>query len=562
MAGSLGRRPQATVFSVEDLVERVRRGEVRIPRFQRRLRWKAEDVRLLFDSIASGYPVGSLLFWKKEAPPDSVRLGPVTVDAPASRDALWVVDGQQRITALVGALLHPDPVHLRDDFALGVDLETGAFVRSRASLPRSWMPLNVVLDTAKLLAWLDAYELRAAKPVHVGTAHRIAKALRDYQVPAYVVDADDEALVREVFGRLNAAGRRLTEDEVFDALAGSEGDAETGASTLQAISESVQELGFGKLERAWILKSVLAVAGLDFTRQGAADVPRTELKEIHRATARALREVVVFLKRDAGIAHAQLLPYSLPIAILAKFFHLHRSPKARSRDLLARWLWRGAITGQHKGESTPQVRQMLAVPTAPEEVAVQNLLKMLGPPFPGQLVGLQLASFSWRTARTKLEANALVARGPADLTTGLRIDVGSLIEEDGGSAFQPIIRLDTRHMTKQWRDQLGQTPFLTLASRVLHPKVPGILDLLKVALKRPDAGEILGSHFLHEPLLRALFETQHPWPPESAVPLLVDRSAQILAYLEQFLAAKARWEESDRPSIESLTVPDEDRTDA
>src|SRR3954462_12277854 len=156
MPSSLGRRPQATVFSVEDLVSRVRRGEVRVPKFQRRLRWGPKDIKLLFDSVYRGYPIGSLLFWKREAPPDSVKLGPITIDAPASRDAWWGVDGQQRITSLVGALLHPDPIHGRDEYALGIDLETEEFIRSRPSLPKSWMPLSVVLDTTALLRWLDA----------------------------------------------------------------------------------------------------------------------------------------------------------------------------------------------------------------------------------------------------------------------------------------------------------------------------------------------------------------------------------------------------------------------
>ncbi|HVE83039.1 MAG TPA: DUF262 domain-containing protein, partial [Myxococcales bacterium] len=219
MPSSLGRRPQATVFSVEDLIERVRRGEVRVPRFQRRLNWRAKDIKLLFDSIYRGYPVGSLLFWKRAAPADSVKLGPITVDAPAMRDALWVVDGQQRVTSLVGVLLHPDPIHGRDEYALGIDLQIEEFVRSKPSRPKSWMPLNVVLDTTRLRSWLDAYELRVERPEHVVTAHRVAKALRDYQLPAHVIEGDDESLALDVFSRTNSAGRRLTQHDVFDALA-------------------------------------------------------------------------------------------------------------------------------------------------------------------------------------------------------------------------------------------------------------------------------------------------------------------------------------------------------
>jgi len=40
----------------------VYRGHVRVPSFQRGLRWEASDVQDLFDSIYRGYPIGSLLF--------------------------------------------------------------------------------------------------------------------------------------------------------------------------------------------------------------------------------------------------------------------------------------------------------------------------------------------------------------------------------------------------------------------------------------------------------------------------------------------------------------------
>jgi hypothetical protein len=540
MPSSLGRRPQATVFSVEDLVSRVRRGEVRVPKFQRRLRWRAKDIKLLFDSVYRGYPIGSLLFWKREAPPDSVKLGPITIDAPASRDAWWVVDGQQRITSLVGVLLHPDPVHGRDEYALGIDLETEEFIRSRPSPPKSWMPLSVVLDTTALLRWLDAYALRATHPEHVATAHRVAKALRDYQLPAYVIEENYESLVRDVFGRLNSAGRKLKPDEVFDALAGSEESG--GASTLQAISDSVAELGFGRLERAWILKSLQAVAG----RDGDAALARD--KQTLAATERALRDVVVFLRRDAGIPHALVLPYSLPIPILAKFFHRHPSPKPRSRTLLSRWLWRGAITGDHQGDNLSEVRQMLAALKPPEEDAVQALLIRISTVRMKDTVG-GLAPFAWRTARTRLEANALLGLGPRDLETGQPLDIPAVLETHGFAAFRQI--LPTRPLLK-WltKRDVQATPAGTLANRLFSPHGE---------VKVSASDEVLESHALPREQAQEFFN--HP-SSGTFTSFIEARSALLTRVVNAFLLSKARWLETDRPSIESLIISDTEGPDA
>src|SRR6266545_2282385 len=97
-------RPRTEHRTPIDLVDAVTSGQVRIPPFQRPFRWDAADVVSLFDSLVHGYPVGNLLFWRRAAPAEHLRVGPIEVDAPETDTADWVVDGQQRITSLVGAL--------------------------------------------------------------------------------------------------------------------------------------------------------------------------------------------------------------------------------------------------------------------------------------------------------------------------------------------------------------------------------------------------------------------------------------------------------------------------
>ena len=95
---------QSKQFALDDLVDDVRNGVVRIPSLQRGFRWTASDVTRLFDSIYRGYPIGTLLFWRKPANEGVVEFGGVSWDVPAVGDALWVVDGQQRIASLTLAV--------------------------------------------------------------------------------------------------------------------------------------------------------------------------------------------------------------------------------------------------------------------------------------------------------------------------------------------------------------------------------------------------------------------------------------------------------------------------
>lgn len=549
----LTRRPQATAFSIEDLLDRIRRGEVRVPEFQRALRWNANDVRDLLDSVYRGYPIGTLLFWKKEAPAANVRLGPVVIDALHSTEALWVVDGQQRITSLAGVLLHPPYKQgASDDFILYFDLQEETFVRpsGKARPAGHWLPMNIVADSELLLEWLDRYPGRSENPGHTRTAMRLGKVIREYQVPAYVVEADEEETLRIIFGRLNSAGKRLKQADVFNALHG--GAHRAQPSDLRELARSLESLGFGTIEPEWLLKAVLAVKGLDITRRFERLLKEEhDLGDTMHEAARALRDVIIFLKRDVGIPHVELLPYKLPIALLARFFHLHPQPSARSRELLARWVWRGAITELHRGESIALVRDSLDAVGTDEERSVQQLLGQLPISSSSLKMESYLGEYNFRTARTKLQVNALLALQPRDLRSGERIDGPALIGRMGADALSRIFKappppsVGMSAAPDYLRHMMG-----ALTNRMLHPAVKK-QSLVSLLREEPKPASLLRTHGI---------------PPEAIVALrrgnshqfLIARGDFLMSFIQGFLDAKARWGESDRGSLQSLVVPDEE----
>jgi uncharacterized protein with ParB-like and HNH nuclease domain len=63
----------ATVEQYLTVVARAHLGTIKLPAFQRRWRWKANQVILLFDSLRQGFPIGSFLFIK-DTP--AIDLGP------------------------------------------------------------------------------------------------------------------------------------------------------------------------------------------------------------------------------------------------------------------------------------------------------------------------------------------------------------------------------------------------------------------------------------------------------------------------------------------------------
>ena len=92
-------RYSVTPHPVETLLTWVKSGEIAIPEIQRPFVWDATKVRNLLDSR---YPVGYLIAWRNP----TVRLK----DGTASAGKRILIDGQQRVTALMAALLGQEVV--------------------------------------------------------------------------------------------------------------------------------------------------------------------------------------------------------------------------------------------------------------------------------------------------------------------------------------------------------------------------------------------------------------------------------------------------------------------
>ncbi len=77
-----------------ELVDRAVGHQLSVPEFQRGFVWKPTQVRDLAESLWRDYPIGSLLIWNSKGSVEE------RVARDAQRPTLWIVDGQQRTTAL------------------------------------------------------------------------------------------------------------------------------------------------------------------------------------------------------------------------------------------------------------------------------------------------------------------------------------------------------------------------------------------------------------------------------------------------------------------------------
>ncbi|MGW4424936.1 DUF262 domain-containing protein [Streptosporangium sp. NPDC004631] len=569
MSTGLDARPNATMFTVEALVRMAWEGQIRVPHFQRDFRWQRQDVIRLFDSIVRGYPVGSLLLWRRPAAAHALQLGALRVEAPTSDRALWVVDGQQRITSLANAL------HERgsDDprFSLAYDLRTNQFVPRPLAEESAVIPLPVIFDLTKVLRWF------AANPEameYVDRANEITQTLRQFAIPAYEVVQDDARVLQDIFDRMNNYGKRLSRAEIFSALFAGEEKKKDSALTFDRIAENLDEdLGFGIIDNDTVLQAVLARRGPDTKREirnefgdeegkneirrghqaGRAiiEFPDEDRDTAYRLGEEAMRRAVMFLQDVAGVPHFSMLAYRHLLIVLTRLFAHHPKPDERNLRLLRRWFWRAAVVGPEifKGSTTGAIR-FLCFAVKPNDLSgsIKELLALVDrsdPPLP------DLRRFRSNEAATKMILCAWWAAEPRSLEDGEPFDREDLSAclIDRPTALDAVRYIVPRLMVpKDYR--------LWAADRVLMPPldtesgaIEGLAASRPLTLSENTWRKALASHSINPSMTRLLAAG-------NTVGFLKARQETLQRQLISFMHSMCEWGFENTPPLTELLVED------
>lgn len=540
MAMTPDSRPSATTLDVESLVNMAWNGKIRVPTFQRDFRWAWEDVRRLFDSIVRGYPIGSLLLWVRPAPEQKLQLGALSIDAPKSTDAFYVVDGQQRITSLANAL-SPDSAG-DPRFALSYDLREERFVRPPKNDDPLVIPLPVLFDLQKILLWFNRNPGIAD---HLESASAITRTIRQFQVPAYQVSQDDPKVLQDIFDRMNNYGKRLTRAEIFSALNAREDNSQF---TLDLVAEHIAtDLSFGTIDGNTVLQSVLARRGTDVKRDVRDEFsnPGDEGQDrAYEAGEAALRRAVTFLQQDCSVPHFSVLAYSYLLVPLVRLFAHHPDPDPRNRRLLRRWFWRAAVAGPQQFKAgTGDAARLLCTRVSPYDLtgSVQALLETVEQPNPKLP---DLSGFATNQASTKIVLCSWWAAGPRSPETG---EPYSLQDFTAGVGENKTARDAVQYVVPS-----APKPFRSwAANRVLMPILEvDPKEVLALLIACSDE-EILRSHGLADEIV-ALFRS-------GKIPNALELRQDLLRLnLAAFLERNCEWGLEDTPPLADLVLVDDD----
>lgn len=223
--------------NLSDLLKDVRNGRIGLPDLQRPFVWRDNKVRDLFDSMMKGFPIGYIMLWESpqeyEDKKEGIGLGEKAYKAPKD----LVIDGQQRLTALVASMygvVVKDRNFRERKIRISYKPETKEFDVWTNAIQRNaeYIPDISEVFLAKenntfgrfrksFIQSLNESRQRRSIPILTEEDEfRIEENINDllnlelYQIPTLEINhSSSEEDVAEIFVRVNSAGQKLTEND-------------------------------------------------------------------------------------------------------------------------------------------------------------------------------------------------------------------------------------------------------------------------------------------------------------------------------------------------------------
>jgi len=206
-------RYSVTPHPIETLLTWVKSDEIAVPEIQRPFVWEATKVRNLLDSLYQGYPIGYLISWRNP----TVKLK----DGTPSAGKRILIDGQQRVTALMAAILGrevltKDYETVRIKIAFNPLEEKFDVATPIIRKDVKWIEdvSTVFAPDAKLLQITKAYA-NANKDIDedmiFSVLEKLRKIINNHVGIIELAEDLDIETVTEIFIRVNSAGAELSQ---------------------------------------------------------------------------------------------------------------------------------------------------------------------------------------------------------------------------------------------------------------------------------------------------------------------------------------------------------------
>ena len=349
-------------MKISELMDGIRNKDIVLPEFQREYVWTRDQAKQLIASLVKGYPVGGLLFWKTDSPPELKNL-----DAEPDRvgSTSVILDGQQRLTTLYllsqGELpfYYTDEELTTDPRGLHYDLRSGElqyYAPSRMKDDRGWVSvvdclrdgINV-FDIAKALAPESEDPFKLAEELHARLSALIDIKKIDLPLQTVPFHASlDEAI--DIFDLVNSQGTKLTDAEL--ALTHVTGKWAEARRVLKAKIESLSRLDL-QFDLTFMTRALTGVVTKRALFEQIHHVEKPALIEGWEVVDRTLDYLTNILPEHACIHSTQDLNTANVLIPIIVYLSIHngRFPNDRALKNAIHWLYAAHMWARYTAQT-------------------------------------------------------------------------------------------------------------------------------------------------------------------------------------------------------------------
>ncbi|MFC1439199.1 DUF262 domain-containing protein [Streptacidiphilus sp. N1-10] len=337
-------------LSIENAMNGLVNGRIRIPAFQRGFVWDADRVAFLMDSLYKGYPYGSLLFWRTKKPLRTEgKIGPYELPAKDPQYPIdYVLDGQQRLTSIFGVFqttLPPMEVEgwlpIYFDLSAPEDAQESQFLALKDEEVDSnrHFPLNVLFDA-------PAYRAQT-RNLEESTALRLDEMQKKFlqvSLPVQTFETEEPSQVAIVFERVNRLGTPLDALQLLAAWSWSE--EFDLREQFELLSSELRPFGFDSVSEDpnLLLRCCAAVIAHDASPAALMSLRGATVRSRFQEIRNGIEGAIDFVKGNFHAASLKSIPFSTILVPLSVFFAVEGSKSVKctghQRKMLERWFWR------------------------------------------------------------------------------------------------------------------------------------------------------------------------------------------------------------------------------
>jgi hypothetical protein len=339
---------RTTTADIRSLIDRVDRGEIRLPEIQRNYVWKPPKVAALVDSLYRRYPTGSLLLW--ETGEEIIERAP-SIQGPNENPLnkpQYLIDGQQRLTSLHRVFKGHEGARIV------FNVETERFQNESAATSRDarWISVHELLNDGEDIYTLVGrlrQRLPQIEPKDLSDRIDRVRKISDYSYHVEILDDLPYDEVTDIFVRVNSRGVPLRSVDL--ALATLSARWPGVISKLEDESQTWAAAGYPAISIAFLARALAALTTEAGGFLGFANAPIQGLEEGWKLTRRGVSHLVPLLKNNAGIATSELLPAANALVPVVVFLGSRPDVALPENDAnaLIYWLFGAFIQGRYSG---------------------------------------------------------------------------------------------------------------------------------------------------------------------------------------------------------------------